>query len=134
MKSKYCVVLTTINSGDLLKDYCAQAEAEDLRENLKFIVIPDKKSPAILYDNCKDIKKGGFNIDCPTLDEQESFLKRIGIMGDLIPYNSDNRRNVGYLMALEWGCDVLISLDDDNYCIRGDSVFKSYATVSQKQV
>lgn len=125
-------MLTTINHGDLLDDYSAQAEAEDLRGNLKIIVIPDKKSPGKLYEKCMDIEKKGFNIICPTLSEQESFLKRIGKIEHLIPYNSDNRRNVGYLMALEWGCDVLVSLDDDNYCLRDDT-FKSFATVNQGQ-
>jgi hypothetical protein len=35
----------------------------------------------------------------------------------LVPYNSDNRRNIGYLMALELGNGILLSIDDDNYCI-----------------
>jgi hypothetical protein len=54
------------------------------------------------------------------LDDQDRFLNRLGLTPDFIPYNSDNRRNVGYLMALEDHSDFLISIDDDNWC-RGDS-------------
>jgi hypothetical protein len=32
-----------------------------------------------------------------------------------IPYNNDTRRNIGFLHALEDGCERLISIDDDNW-------------------
>src|ERR1051325_3529749 len=54
---------------------------------------------------------------CPTLDEQEAFLARFPSMRGRIPYDSDNRRNIGFLMALERGADLLISIDDDNYAL-----------------
>jgi hypothetical protein len=48
---------------------------------------------------------------------------------DAIPYNSDNRRNVGYLMAYEGGADFLISIDDDNFCTPGEDFFAEHAVV-----
>ena len=54
---------------------------------------------------------------CPTLDEQETFLARFPSMAGRIPYNTDNRRNIGFLMALDRGAEVLISIDDDNFVL-----------------
>jgi hypothetical protein len=34
--------------------------------------------------------------------------------------NNESRRNIGYFHALEYGCETLISLDDDNYSTNGD--------------
>src|SRR4029077_2093685 len=47
---------------------------------------------------------------------------------------SDNRRNVGYLMALESGADFLISIDDDNYCPEQDDFFSAHAVVCDSAV
>ena len=128
-KPKLALVMTTIGEGALLEDYCRQAEAEGWRDSLRLIVIPDKKTPPELYRRSKDLAQVGFDIHCPALDNQEAFLARLGGIERLIPYNTDNRRNVGYLMALEWGAEGVISLDDDNYCIPGSSLFDEYAVV-----
>jgi chorismate mutase len=96
-----------------------------VRDQLKIVVIPDKKTPEQLYKKCRQFADKGFNILCPTLTEQEDYLKKLGRFAELVPYNSDNRRNVGYLMALESGASVLFSIDDDNYCIG-----ETYATVA----
>lgn len=66
---------------------------------------------------------------CPPLDEQERILPRLGFSPDLVPYNSDNRRNVGYLMAAESGADFLISIDDDNYCPADEDYFAEHSVV-----
>ncbi len=132
-KPEIGVVITTINEGDVLDGYCAQADAEGYGGQVKFFVIPDRNTPAALYEKRSELVAQGFNVVCPDLTEQDIFLSRLGI-ADLIPYNSDNRRNVGYLMALAWGCDVLVSLDDDNYCIPGESVFRDFASVAEEQI
>ena len=111
------IVLTTINGGGVLDGYCAQAEKENVRDQLRFIVIPDLKTPAQLFEKCAGVRAAGFDIQCPTLDEQENYLRKFGAFSALVPCNSDNRRNIGYLMALESGDNVLLSIDDDNYCI-----------------
>ncbi|MGH8454893.1 MAG: hypothetical protein ACRES4_10975, partial [Nevskiales bacterium] len=64
----------------------------------------------------------GFNIWCPTLDEQVQWLAARGLGEDFIPWNTDNRRNIGFLAAAERGVDLLVSIDDDNFC-RGESDF-----------
>ena len=55
--------------------------------------------------------------------------KPLGELARLIPYDSDSRRNIGFLMALETGAEVIISLDDDNYCQVGAPFFREYAVV-----
>jgi hypothetical protein len=50
----------------------------------------------------------------------------------LVPYNSDNRRNIGYLMALESGNEILLSIDDDNYCI--GETYKTSGIVCEEAV
>jgi hypothetical protein len=111
------IVLTTINAGGILDGYCRQAEKEHVREQFRIIVIPDRKTPAELYRKCAEVRAAGFDIQCPTIEEQDNYLKKFGAFASLVPYNSDNRRNIGYLMALESGDGIILSIDDDNYCI-----------------
>ena len=128
---KTCVVVTTINGGDILDGYCKQAEAESMRDRLRIVVIPDRKSPQKLYEKCAQVARRGFDVHCPTLAEQEAYLKKFGSMAMLVPYDSDNRRNIGFLMAVEWGCDVLLSIDDDNFCT-GETYATSALVCSDK--
>lgn len=133
-KPQLAIVVTTINKGDFLDAYCQQADAQGWREHLRIIVIPDRKSPSELYEKCRSLASTGFNLVCPTLSEQDAFLKKVGDIHQIIPYNSDNRRNIGFLMALEWGCDALISLDDDNYCLGDNNTFDTYSIVCSDEV
>jgi hypothetical protein len=114
---KTCIVVTTINAGGILDGYCKQAEDEGVRELVEIIVIPDLKTPKELFGQCEEVRKRGFKIECPTVEEQDEYLKKFGNLAQLVPYNSDNRRNIGYLMSLETDCEVMLSIDDDNYAL-----------------
>jgi hypothetical protein len=116
-KPNTCIVLTTINAGGILDGYCKQAELEGVKDGLEIIVIPDRKTPNELFAKCDQVRSQGFKIQCPTVEEQDAYLKKFGALAQLVPYNSDNRRNIGYLMSLETECEVLLSIDDDNYAI-----------------
>jgi hypothetical protein len=126
------IVLTTINAGGILDDYCKQADAEGIREQLEIIAIPDRKTPDQLFKKCNEIRAQGFKVQCPTIEEQDNYLKKLGAFSTLVPYNSDNRRNIGYLMALESGNNILLSIDDDNYCI--GETYKTSAIVCEDSV
>jgi Reversibly glycosylated polypeptide len=103
---KAAVVLTSIHDcTELLNGYLANF-AKYGRE-ASIYVITDVKTPAILPP------KGVIH---RTLIEQASFLQSIGFPVEDIPLNSDNRRNIGYLMALADGAEMIVSIDDDNYC------------------
>jgi len=121
---KIGVVITTIGDGSFLDIYKNKAVQEGMVKDLFMIVIPDIKSPESLYKKCQELKEFGINIVCPTIEEQNSFLKDLGKISEIIPYNSDNRRNIGFLMALEAGCDILLSVDDDNLPLEQGEFFR----------
>ena len=116
MDRKCAIVLTTIHQNDVLQGYFENLNKYGHLENACIIVIPDRKTPSEVYARCQELSKCGLDIACPTLADQDEFLNSLGGFASLIPYNSDNRRNVGFLMALQRGVDFLVSIDDDNYC------------------
>src|SRR5438067_5549398 len=105
------IVVTTIFEPQFLDGYVANIRHFG-RDDVDLIVIVDRKTPPSVAAAC-----ARHGVVCPTLDEQEAFLAKFPSMKGRIPYDSDNRRNVGFLMALERGAEVLISIDDDNYCL-----------------
>src|SRR5436190_7822867 len=109
MDHRTCIVVTTINQGEVLDGYCRQIDAEEMRNRVRVIVVPDRKTPSGLYTKCTELAARGFDVHCPTLEEQDTYLKKFPKLAPLIPYDSENRRNVGYLMALESGYEVLLS-------------------------
>jgi len=126
---KIAIVMTTIHDGHMLEEYCQQAQKEGKSKDLRAIVIGDQKTPVDLWSICEKLRRKGFDIVCPTLVEQETYLGRFNSLSRLVPWNSDNRRNIGFLMALEWGCDVMVSLDDDNFCPDNPHTFEEYGVV-----
>jgi len=111
---KIAIVLTTIFDRDIVEKLCLNIDKYQHIDKTTIIVIPDKKTPAVVYEKCKSFSEKGFSVLCPDIDQQNTFLEKVGLYPEFIPYNTENRRNVGYLMALEF-CDILISIDDDNY-------------------
>lgn len=132
MAATVFLVATTINDGRFLDGYAQALVAEGLRDDVAIIVIPDLKTPRQLYEKCSEVRSQGIDIVCPTVEEQDAFLAKLGSVRRIVPYNSDNRRNVGYLMALDRGCDILISADDDNFPRTGEAYFKDHAVVNQR--
>ena len=53
---------------------------------------------------------------------QETWGKKFPDFYASLPFNNDTRRNIGYLMALDDGCEVLISIDDDNHPTSDDFI------------
>lgn len=123
-------MVTTIGKGEFLADYFAALTEENAIEQVEFIIIPDRKSPPELYAQCQQYSSKGMRISCPTLEVQDAYLDKLGIK-ELIPYNSDNRRNVGYLMALESGRDFCISIDDDNFARPASKFFAEHSIVAK---
>jgi len=129
MTLRAAMVLTTIADPVVLDGYCANFEAHGHLDQVQVIVIPDKKTPPEVFLRCAALRKKGLEVLCPMIEEQERVLSRLGFPPDLVPYNSDNRRNVGYLMAAESGADFLISIDDDNYCPAAEDFFEEHSVV-----
>jgi hypothetical protein len=123
------VVLTTIGDPALLDGYFENFRVNGRLEQVRVIVTPDRKTPKAAFDRCALLAKKGLSVICPTLEEQECFLRKLGLAADFIPYDSDNRRNIGYLIALEGGCDFLVSIDDDNWAPTRGDFFGEHAVV-----
>jgi hypothetical protein len=123
------LVLTTIFDPTLLDDYYNNFKKYNHLDQVKVFVIPDKKTPSSAYNRCEQLRDKGLYIKCPSIQEQDEYLNKIGDIAKLIPYNSDNRRNFGFLMSLESGVDFMISIDDDNYCQMTEDFFAQHSVV-----
>lgn len=123
------LVLTTIAEPVVLEGYYSNFVQHGHLQNVTVYVIPDKKTPASAHQRCEDLTQRGMKVVFPDFEAQESFLRKVGLSPELVPYNSDNRRNVGYLMALRDGNDFMISIDDDNYCDAHYDCFEEHAVV-----
>ena len=110
------IVCTTIFEPKWLSGYLDNIEKHGHKSDVQITIIGDRKTPASVFAASQEARQRGFRIDCPDLDEQVEYLRRLGVDDQLIPWNTDNRRNIGFLKAIEAGADVLISIDDDNYC------------------
>jgi hypothetical protein len=129
---KASLVLTTIREPSVLDSYVENFRQHGHLQQVQAYVIPDRKTPPQAFERCSALTRHGLDVTCPTLSDQEDFLRRVGFPSDVIPYDSDNRRNVGYLMALESGSDFVISIDDDNYCLPDEDVFAAHAVVCER--
>jgi hypothetical protein len=126
------IVVTTIFEPRFLDGYLANIDKHGRRDSVDLIVIIDRKTPASVMQACAEAKARGFRVECPTLDEQESFLAKFPSMKERVPYDSDNRRNVGFLMALDRSAELLISIDDDNYCLDDSDFVGEHAVVGEE--
>lgn len=117
---KIAMVLTTINVPNLLSGYADNFEKYGHQGEVGFIIIGDLKTPAEAKESVEKIRKRGFEAEYWDIPQQEEWLKKFPDLKQIIPYNSDNRRNIGYLIAAERGAEVIISLDDDNYAREED--------------
>ncbi len=119
MNRKTAIVLTTIFEPEFLTGYLENIRQFERDASTTIYIICDRITPATVFQAASKAVEEGFHVVCPTLDEQETYLKKLGLPEEFIPWNTDNRRNIGYLMALESGCETLISIDDDNFIIPG---------------
>jgi hypothetical protein len=116
MNPRCAIVVTTIFEPNFLPGFLENLRRHGRAATTTLYVIVDRKTPQSVARAAAEARADGFKVVCPDLAEQESYLARLGL-SDFVPWDTDNRRNVGFLMALESGCEVLISIDDDNYCL-----------------
>jgi Reversibly glycosylated polypeptide len=102
---KAAIVVTSIHDCTELLDGYFRNFAKYGHE-AKIYLIPDIKTPE---------QKFSSSVEVPLFVTQARFLDKVGFPTVDIPWNSDNRRNVGYLMALADGAEMIVSIDDDNY-------------------
>jgi hypothetical protein len=113
------IVVTSIGRGEFVAPYAELIANADAAELVRLVVVPDRKTPDALYAEVARAREAGVWVTMPTLSEQESLLAAHE-MKDLIPWNSDNRRNVGFILAWMSDAEYVISIDDDNLPTRED--------------
>lgn len=115
------LVMTTVALPAVLESYASNAARFGRTGQVEAIVIGDRKTPAASAEYLAALfRRWGFRAEYVGVDAQRRWLARYPELDRIIPYDSDNRRNIGFLMALERGCDILLSIDDDNYCAGED--------------
>jgi hypothetical protein len=120
------IVATTIWVPRFLDSYRENLERYGHLRDVKIWVVGDRKTPAESADYAAAQRARGLDVEFLDPPSQEAWLARFPDLAAMIPWNSDNRRNVGFLRALEEGCEVLVSIDDDNYCLAESDFFAGH--------
>lgn len=128
---KGCVVLTTINVPELLYGYADNFEKFGHSRDVGFVVIGDLKTPPEARKVLDDLRDRGMQAHYLDIPDQESWMKKFPVLSPHIPYNTDGRRNIGYLIAAEMGAEIIIALDDDNY-VTEDDYFGYHSIVGRR--
>jgi len=129
---KYSLVFTTINVPYLLEDYIKNFKHFNHGpEDVEIIVIGDLKTPLDIDSFINKINESGYKVRYFDIPSQEKWLDKFPDLKKIVPYNSDNRRNIGYLMAVENGAEIIILVDDDNYPIESVDFLKEHSIVGQ---
>jgi hypothetical protein len=134
MSHKASMVLTSINNPVLLNGYYENFNNFEHLENVSITVIADKKTPTSAFDTCKELSLKGMHVRIVDIEEQEDFLRKIRVPVSFFPYNSDNRRNIGYLMAFNEGTEFIVSIDDDNHVRASEDFFLEHSVVLSDEV
>jgi hypothetical protein len=115
------IVFTTIHHPKILLDLYDNIERHGRLEEVKVWVVGDRKTPSSAASLAVEVSRKNLETVYFGVEEQDEWGKRFPFY-NLIPYNTDGRRVFGYLRALEEGCDILISIDDDNFPTQDDFV------------
>ncbi|MCP4754560.1 MAG: hypothetical protein GY866_27065 [Proteobacteria bacterium] len=118
----YHIVFTTINHPYVLNDLFDNIAQYDHLSSVKVWVVGDKRTPNTCGELAEEITKKGLETVYLDIPQQDEWGKRCYDFYRRIPYNNETRRNIGYLCALEDGCEIMISIDDDNFPTEDDFV------------
>lgn len=113
--TRFGIVVTTIFDGAFLDEYAAHFHAHDALDQVTFYVVGDLNTPPACREAVARANAAGMRSLYLGKEEQEKFLEPFPELAAEIPWKSDNRRNVGFLMAYRDKCDIVIAIDDDNY-------------------
>jgi hypothetical protein len=125
------IVATSVGRGGFVSSYAELIADTGARDLARLVVIPDRKTPRELYQAAIAARRRGLQVIVPTLEEQENLLAQLGA-SDFVPWNSDNRRNVAYLLAWMSDAEYVVSIDDDNLPI-GREMLSRHAVVTAER-
>lgn len=116
------IVFTTIFYPELLSDLRANLGQFGHLGDTRVWVVGDRKTPPETRDLCRRVSDEGLEVTYLDVPEQDAWGADFPDFYARIPYNNETRRNIGYLRALQDGCERLISIDDDNWPTADDFV------------
>lgn len=122
MPKPYHIVFTTIHFPSVVEELYANLQRYDRLAQVKVWIIGDKKTPATCSALAESITSKGLETVYADIPAQDKWGERIAAFYQQLPYNNETRRNIGFLMALEEGCKLLISIDDDNFPTEDDFI------------
>lgn len=124
------IVTTTINIPVALEDYIENCRRFGHTDVL-FIVVGDLRTPAGCAAYVRGLSERGYPCHYLSPLDQERLLRPLPRLTEFLPYNTIQRRNVGYLFADSLGADVIISIDDDNFPLADQDFLGKHAIVGQ---
>ena len=121
MQKSCHIVFTTINHPAILNDLYTNASRYGHLEDVKVWVVGDRKTPASAASLAREISQRGLETVYLDVTQQDDWGRDFPFY-PTVPYSTDGRRVFGYLKALEEGCALLISIDDDNFPTEDDFI------------
>ena len=121
MKKPCHIVFTTIHHPSILTDLFDNIQRHGHLDEVKVWMVGDKKTPPSAAIIAAQVSAKGLETVYFSVEEQDRWGKQFPLY-PLIPYNTDGRRVFGFLRALEDGCEVMVSIDDDNFPTPDDFV------------
>ncbi len=116
------VVFTTIFVPTVLEELRLNAERFGHLDHVKVWVVGDRKTPPEARLLSAEATRKGLETVYLGIEEQDAWGAQFPDFYRCIPYNNETRRNLGYLRALEDGCETLICIDDDNFPTTDDFI------------
>jgi len=116
------LVTTTIHLPKLLEAYVDDAIA-NVHQDVLVVVAGDRKTPPEAKTWSQELAAThGVELVFLDCDDQVSYLRRFPELGDHLPWNSIQRRNVAILLAYERCCEPIVTIDDDNFLLEPDFI------------
>jgi hypothetical protein len=131
MTKIFGIVVTTIYDGQFLDAYYDHFKKMGGLGQVRFYVVGDLSTPSECRQKVEQYQSMGLPWIYLGEVEQKTFLDPFSKLASQIPWQSDNRRNVGFLMAYRDGCDVIVAIDDDNYPKDQWSFLEGHSSVGQ---
>lgn len=127
---KAYLVVPTISIPRIAEEYCKNFARFGHKNEVGIFIIGDNKSQDHeSHALTQKLVKQGFQVEYIDIKREKQWSKKYKNLSKIIRANSDSRRIVGFLMALERKCDFLISVDDDNFPIADEDFFAHHSIV-----
>ncbi|MBI3687562.1 MAG: hypothetical protein HY241_09570 [Actinobacteria bacterium] len=130
MTASTAIVTTTVNTPHFLAGYLEQF-AERSHGEVSFVVVGDKRSPPDTREWLSKQEWGDAAWTYLDVQDQERWHERFPALDRLLPWNTIQRRNLGYVCAAEQGAQTIITIDDDNF-VTGDDFLAGHGIVGQR--